>query len=280
MSFSTAQMDGNHKNDSHALPLLHRMQLNSGFNQQSSPAMHQMVNDSMSTLKMRMACTGSNFEPVTTNTPVEIKVLNTEHNNPPCSSHESPANNESVTVTYNTAKDFAANYFANRVQVANSQLNHQHVHEALKDHKLHVENLLQQSSEMQNEQELHAEALMDHKQHTEQNNKAIKKLSTNYKSLNQNVETHGAQIAELQNMVQRTATHGAQIAELKSMVQRTATHGEIAELKNMVQHTATHGAQIAELKNMVHNTNQAVSQHKRLIERNMMTPARNTRAWS
>lgn len=224
MSFSTAQMDNNHQNDTQTMPLLHRMQLTPVTTQAAAV-------DNMSTLKMRMACNGSNPEAATTNMPVEIKILNTEHNNHSTVPQMPEANDESVTVTYSTAKDFAANYFANKMQIASSsQLNHEHVHEALKDHKLHVENLLVQSKDMQCEQELHAEALMDHKQHAENNNRAIQKLSTTYNSLDKNVQAHTAQIAELQSLVK--------------------------------------------------GTNKAVSQHKRLIEQNMATHTKSTRAWS
>ena len=246
MSFSTAQMENNRQCDSKTLPLLHRMQLTPIVPQQA------ISTENMSTLKMRMACNNSNqySDNTTTHMPVEIKILNTERDTQ--SSEENLAtNNEAVTVTYNNAKDFAANYFANKVQVANTQLNHEHVHEALNNHKLHVENLVQQSNYLQNEQTLHAEALLDHKTHTEnhnrqlalhaealldhkthteKNNRALDKLTKSYGSLHFNVDTH--------------------------------TH------------------QITQLKNMIQNTNKAVSQHKHLIEKNLTVPNAGTRAWS
>lgn len=236
MSFSTAQMDNNPKHETPTMPMLHRMQIPSGMN--------QAANDNMATLKMRMACNGSNSDPMTTDMPVEIKVLNTDYNNYSASTETPEANNESVTVTYNTAKDFAANYFASKMQVANTQLNLEHVHDALKDHKLHVENLLQQSQHVQNEQELHAEALLDHKRHAESNNKAINKLSNNYSSLSTNYNS---------------------------------LSGNYSSLRKNVE---SQNVSIAELKQQMHNTTKAVSQHKRLIEQSMTPHAKCSRPWS
>lgn len=182
MSFSTAQMEGNPVHQSNAMPFMHRISLNAS----------EKNNHAMNTSALKMRLTNNVMQPSSqslgTSLPVEIKILDTEAEDRGNSSV--PVENQPVTVTYSNAKDFAANYYASKMQHDKSDLNTAHVHEALHDHKQHVENLLARNNAMQQEQTLHAEALVDHKQHAELTEAKVEKIAKEFKNMRQKLQTH------------------------------------------------------------------------------------------
>jgi len=202
MSFSTAQMEGNSVQQSNALPFMNRISLASSDNH------NHAINTSA--LKMRLASNVSqpSTQAVTqslgTCLPVEIKILDTDADDYVNSSV--PTENQAVTVTYSNAKDFAANYYASKVQNAKSDLNTAHVHEALHNHRQHVENLLVKNNAIQQEQTLHAEALMDHKQHAELTEAKVQKIAKEFKHMREQIQTHEEALSNHKDSIENVQT--------------------------------------------------------------------------
>lgn len=180
MSFSTAQMEGNSVPQSNTSPFMNRISL--------APPDNLSHAFDTSTLKARLVSNAMQAptQTVATSLPVEIKILNTE-DDVNSSVH---TDSQPVTVTYNNAKEFAANYYATKMQQGKADLNTAHVHEALNDHKKHVEMLIKQSDALHQEQTLHAEALMDHKQHAELTEAKVEKIAKEFKNMRQQLQTH------------------------------------------------------------------------------------------
>lgn len=180
MSFSTAQMEDSSVKPVQALPFMNRMSL--------LPSENNNHSIDTSALKMRLACNVAQapVQTIGTSLPVEIKILDTE-DHVTASAH---AEDQPVTVTYSNAKEFAANYYSRRMQNGNSDLNHSHVHEALCDHKLHVESLLAQANKLSEEQTLHSEALLDHKEHAELVSTKVDKIAKEFKNIRSQLQTH------------------------------------------------------------------------------------------
>ena len=214
MSFSTAQMEGNPVHQSNAMPFMHRISLDASENK------NHAINTSA--LKMRLT---SNVMPQSSQSveqslgtclPVEIKILGTEATDEENSSV--PANDQPVTVTYSNAKDFAANYYATKMPHVSSDFNTAHVHEALHDHKQHVENLLAHNNAMQKEQTLHAEALLDHKEHAELSDAKVEKMAREFKNMRHKLQTHEDALSNHKSSIESVQTKVGAMSKRQSTV--------------------------------------------------------------
>ena len=200
MSFSTAQMEDSSVKQVQASPFMHRMSL--------SPPENKNHSMDTSALKMRLACNNAQapVQTIGTSLPVEIKILDTDDHVTSSVHAENQPENQPVTVTYSNAKEFAANYYASRMQVGNSHLNHDHVHEALHDHKMHVESLLAKANNMSKEQTLHSEALLDHKEHAELVSSKVDKIAKEFKSIRSQLQTHEDALSNHKNSIEGVKT--------------------------------------------------------------------------